>query len=230
MNPEDPILDPAVALTFIAAHTQRVRLGTGIIILPQRNPLVLAKELASLDVLSGGRLTIGIGVGYLEPEFRALGAPFEDRGAVTDEYLGAMRAIWSMDQPAYQGRFVSFAGVQARPRPVQQPSPPIVIGGHTPAAYRRAVTLGNGWYGFALDLEATERAVAGLRRAAERSPRPAELGELEISVSPRVPVDPQTVERFAALGVHRLILLPRRATDPAALEQFVTESSRALLG
>src|SRR5688572_8041413 len=175
MAPTDAILDPVIALTYAAAVTTRVRLGTGIIILPQRNPLVLAKELASLDVLSGGRLTIGIGVGYLEPEFRALGAPFEDRGAVTDEYLGAMRAIWSMDQPAYQGRFVSFAGVQARPRPVQQPSPPIVIGGHTPAAYRRAVTLGNGWYGFALDLEATERAVAGLRRAAERSPRPAEL-------------------------------------------------------
>src|SRR5437762_9765006 len=92
MAPTDAILDPAIALTYAAAVTTRVRLGTGIIILPQRNPLVLAKELASLDVLSGGRLTFGVGVGYLEPEFRALGAPFEDRGADTDEYLAAMRA------------------------------------------------------------------------------------------------------------------------------------------
>src|SRR5215510_10290763 len=105
------MLDPTVALTFLAAHTETVRLGTGIIILPQRNPLVLAKELASLDVLSGGRLIFGIGVGYLKPEFRALGAPFADRGAVTDEHLAAMRAIWSQPKPAYQGRFVSFANV-----------------------------------------------------------------------------------------------------------------------
>src|ERR1044071_9027337 len=94
MAPGDRILDPVVALTWCAAHTKRVKLGTGIIILPQRNPLVLAKELATLDELSGGRLICGIGVGYLEPEFRALGIPFPDRGARTDEYLAAMRAIW----------------------------------------------------------------------------------------------------------------------------------------
>jgi len=120
MAPTEPILDPSIALTFAAAHTTRVRLGTGIIILPQRNPLVLAKELASLDVLSGGRLIVGIGVGYLEPEFRALGAPYKDRGAVTDEYLAAMRAIWGDAKPSYQGRFVSFANVQAHPQPVQR--------------------------------------------------------------------------------------------------------------
>src|SRR6476469_11167839 len=113
LPPEVPILDPVVALTFMAAHTSRIRLGTGIIILPQRNPLVLAKELASLDVLSNGRLVFGIGIGYLEPEFRALGAPFAQRGAVTDEYLAAMRAIWSQSKPAYQGRFVAFTDVQA---------------------------------------------------------------------------------------------------------------------
>src|SRR5829696_808831 len=115
--PEGRMLDPAVALTWAAAHTTRLRLGTGIIILPQRNPLVLAKELASVDVLSGGRLIFGVGVGYLKPEFRALGIPFADRGRRTLEYLAAMRAIWSEDHPAYQGRHVSFADVQARPRP-----------------------------------------------------------------------------------------------------------------
>ncbi len=212
MAPEDPILDPVVALAFVAAQTTRIRLGTGIIILPQRNPLVLAKELASLDVLSGGRLIFGIGVGYLEPEFRALGAPFEQRGRVTDDYLAAMRAIWSEGKPAYAGRFVSFANVQAHPQPLQQPHPPIVVGGRTAAAYRRAVTQGNGWYGFNMDVDATAQAVTGLREAAQRHPRPAELGELEISITPRgFELDLATAERYAAAGVHRLILRPRGA-------------------
>src|ERR1044071_4917963 len=100
-DPQTPFLDPAIALSHIAAHTTRLRLGTGIIILPQRNPLVLAKELASLDELSAGRLIFGIGVGYLKPEFRALGIPFSDRGARTDDYLAAMRTIWTQPNPAY---------------------------------------------------------------------------------------------------------------------------------
>src|SRR5215472_3002262 len=102
LPPEHPLLDPAVSLAFLAAHTRTVRLGTGIIILPQRNPLVLAKELASLDVVSGGRLLFGIGAGYLEPEFRALGAPFEQRGAVTNEAIEAIKALWTMEKPTYQ--------------------------------------------------------------------------------------------------------------------------------
>lgn len=230
MEPLDPILDPAVALTFIAAHTRSLRLGTGIIILPQRNPLVLAKELASLDVLSEGRLIVGVGVGYLEPEFRALGAPFADRGRRTDEYLAALRAIWSMEQPAYQGQYVSFSGVQARPRPVQQPHPPIVMGGRSPAAFRRAVQQAQGWYGFALDLAQTEQCIAGLRAAAERHGRPRELGELEISVTPRMRMDQETAAKFAALGVHRLILLPPRAQDAGAIEAFVATVGETLIG
>ena len=229
MNPDDDILDPVVTHTFLAGHTTRVRLGTGIIILPQRNPLVLAKELASLDVLSGGRLIFGVGAGYLEPEFRALGVPFRDRGRRTDEYLAAMRAIWSEAQPAYQGRYVAFSGVQARPRPVQQPHPPIVIGGHTPPAYRRAVQQGNGWYGFALTPDAARQAIEGLRQAAAQFPRPGGLGELEVSVTPRGPVDERTVETFAALGVHRLILQPHPRLDAGALEQFVMSTGERLI-
>ena len=156
LGPGDRIVDPIVALTFLAAHTSRIRLGTGIIILPQRNPLVLAKELATLDVMSNGRLIFGVGVGYLEPEFRALGAPFEERGRVTDEYLAAIRAIWTEAAPAYRGRFAAFERVQAHPQPVQKPTPPIVIGGHTKAAFRRAVQQGHGWYGFALDTAASD--------------------------------------------------------------------------
>ena len=143
MAPRDRILDPIVALTWLAAHTERLRLGTGIIIMPQRNPLVLAKELASLDVLSGGRLILGIGVGYLEPEFRAVGANFEQRGAVTDEYVAAMQAIWGQERPAYKGRFAAFSDIQAHPQPLQRGGPPIVVGGRSASAFRRAVTRGH---------------------------------------------------------------------------------------
>lgn len=232
MKPLDRILDPVVALTYLAAHTSRVRLGTGIIILPQRNPLVLAKELASLDVLSGGRLIFGIGVGYLEPEFRALGAPFEARGRVTDEYLGAMRAIWSEEKPAFRGQHVSFAGVQAHPQPVQRPTPPVVVGGRTRAAFRRAVGQGHGWYGFGVDVETTARALEGLRQAAGEVARPPELGALEISVTPprgQGALDPADAERYAALGVHRLILLPPPRLDLAGLEHYVEDAAAALI-
>lgn len=205
MPPETPFLDPAVALALVAAHTRRVRLGTGIIILPQRNPLVLAKELASVDVVSGGRLIFGLGIGYLKAEFDALGVSFEDKGARAVEYLEAILTLWTAPQPEYHGHFVSFAGIQSLPRPVQSPHPPIVIGGHSPQAYRRAVTHGNGWYGFALDSTGTASCLAELRTARAKWERPERLGELEISVTPRGPLDLDTVKRYAELGVHRLI-------------------------
>src|ERR671915_752205 len=110
MEPDEPILDPLVALAHVAAHTERVKLGTGVIVLPQRNPLVLAKQVASLDVLSGGRLIVGIGVAYLEPEMRAIGVPMEGRGTRADEYLAAMRALWEEEAPSYSGRYVDFEG------------------------------------------------------------------------------------------------------------------------
>src|SRR5713226_317938 len=159
-----PFIDSAVALAFVAAHTTNVKLGTGIIILPQRNPLVLAKELASVDVLSKGRLIFGIGVGYLKPEFDALGVPFDHKGARTEEYLKAMIAIWTTDKPEFRGRFSSFGSVRAMPQPVQKP-PEIVFGGHTKDAFSRAARLAKGWYGFALDLDATAKCVEGLKVA-----------------------------------------------------------------
>ena len=222
--------DPVVALTFIAAHTRTIRLGTGIILLPQHNPLILAKELASLDVLSGGRLIFGIGVGWSEHEYTALGISYHDRGARADEYLKAMQVIWSEDQPAYHGRFVSFEGVQAYPHPVQQPHPPIVVGGNSPGAYRRTIEQANGWFGFALNLEETARAIAALRETAQRYARPAALGELEISVAPRVPIDRTTAQQFAELGVHRLILIPPPNTDTPALEHFIDTVGNTLIG
>jgi probable F420-dependent oxidoreductase len=230
LAPGDRIVDPVVALSFLAAHTSRIRLGTGIIILPQRNPLVLAKELATLDVLSNGRLIVGVGVGYLEPEFRALGAPFAERGRVADEYLAAMRAIWTEARPAYRGRFAAFESVQAHPQPVQKPTPPIVVGGHSPAAFRRAVEQGHGWYGFALDRDTAQKCIAGLRDAAARYTRPADLPPLEISVSPRGRIDRAAADAYAALGVHRLILIPPRGADAAGLEQFVASIGSDLIG
>ena len=175
MAPQDPALDSLLALTWAAAHTTTIRLATGIVILPQRNPVVLAKQVASLDVLSGGRFVFGIGVGYLEPEFRAIGANFEERGAVTDEYLDAMTHLWYDEHPEYHGRFVDFAGVDAYPRPVQRPIP-IVVGGRAPAAYRRAVTRGHGWYGFALTPEDT----AGCRFYVTLSSAPAMDGNFTV--------------------------------------------------
>jgi probable F420-dependent oxidoreductase len=229
MAPDMRLLDPLIALGFLAAHTSRVLLATGVIILPQRQALVIAKQLASLDVLSNGRVVFGLGVGWCEPEMRAVGVPFAERGRVADDYLAAMRAVWTQPKPSHKGPYVSFEGVQAMPRPVQSPIP-IVVGGRTPPAYRRAVTQGHGWYGFGLDVAETQKSVAALREAATKSPRPRELGALEISVTPPgydVP-DTGAVDAYAAAGVGRLILRPRPELDAPALERFAADAGRAL--
>lgn len=224
--PDHPMLETTVALAFVAAHTSRVRLGTGIIILPQRNPLVLAKELASVDVLSNGRLIFGIGVGYLKPEFEAIGAPFDHKGARSEEYLKAMIALWTMDKPAFEGRWVKFRGINTRPRPVQKPHPEIVFGGHSKEAFSRAARLAKGWYGFALDVKATEGCIAGVREACKAAGRRFE--DIEVSVTPRGQVDRDTAKRFADLGVSRLILLPG-ATEEANLKT-IEQANRDLIG
>lgn len=225
--PDYPMLDPTVALSFIAAHTKKVRLGTGIIILPQRNPVVLAKELASLDVLSEGRLIFGIGIGYLKPEFDAIGAPFDHKGPRAEEYLRAMLALWTMPKPEFSGKWVSFKGVNTQPRPVQKPHPEIVFGGHTKEAYERAARMAKGWYGFALDLDGARECIAGVKDACAKAGR--NFSEVEISVTPRIKVDRDTAKRFADLGVHRLILLPR-ANDEAGILQMVRDTERDLIG
>ena len=224
-----PMLDPAIALAFVAAHTTKIRLGTGIIILPQRNPVVLAKELASTDVLSNGRLIFGIGVGYLKPEFDAIGAPFDHKGARSEEWLAAMIALWSMPKPEFSGRWVKFKGVNAMPRPVQQPHPEIVFGGHTMEAYSRAARLAKGWYGFAQDLDGTAKCVEGLKAACKAAGRRFEDVEVSITPNARVKVDRDTAKRYADLGVSRLILL-QRGTDEAAQLEGVREVERELIG
>ncbi len=146
-------------------------------------------------MLSGGRLLLGIGAGYLEPEMTAIGVPMAGRGTRTDDHLAAMRAIWTQPGPVeHHGPFIDFAGVDAHPRPVTPGGPRIVVGGHTPAAYRRAVTAGHGWYGFGLTPEQAAECLAGLREAAEQVERPAELGTLELSVTPRRRLDPEALD------------------------------------
>jgi len=229
MAPDMRLLDPVVMLTFYAAHTTHIRLATGVIVLPQRQPLVLAKQLATLDVLSNGRLMFGLGVGWCEPEFQALGVPFAHRGSRGDDYLGAMRAIWTQERPVYQGPYTTFGGVQAEPRPVQRPTPPIIIGGRAPAAFRRAVEHGHGWYGFGLDVEQAAQDVQALRRVAQQYQRSADLGRLEISVTPPgYELSPEMAKRYAAVGVDRLVLRPQPTLDAGSLEQFVATTAKTL--
>ncbi len=220
--------DPLVVLSFLTAVTQRIRLATGIVLLPLRNPLILAKELASLDVLSGGRLILGFGMGYIEPEAAALGVPFEDRGARGQEHLEAMRTLWYDDTPAFHGRHVDFDHVDAHPRPVQ-PDLHVVAGGHTAAAFRRAVTLAHGWYGFAIPPHRVERHLRGLRDAAERHQRPAHLGPLEITITPpRGMATQEMVEQYRQAGVHRLVVYPGLGNDLDALEAFVRKQAASI--
>ncbi len=230
LEPHEAILDPLVHLAFVAAVTTTLELGTGIIILPQRNPVVLAKEVASLDVLSNGRLHFGVAAGYLAGEMEAVGVSMTDRGARTDEYLDAMQALWADPVRSFSGRFVSFSGVDAFPKPVAPGGPRIVIGGYSRPALRRAVTRGHGWYGADLDPAATAPILQELRELTDQVERPATLGPLDISITPIDPVDAATAEAYAALGVDRLIVYPRPSDDAAQVEQFLHDQAEVVIG
>ena len=205
-EPDHLMLHPSTVLSYVAAVTNSLRLGTGITLIAQRNPLVLAKEMASLDYLSDGRLIFGIGAGYLHQEFSALGIEFSDRGARTDEFLQILKVMWLQPNPSFRGRFYQFNNVQAQPRPKQKGGPPIVVGGTSDAALRRAVRQKGGWYGFALNVVQTK----GILR------RLHELGGdgLEISITPPSRIDERLVEDYRTIGVHRLIgLTPQRSEE-----------------
>jgi probable F420-dependent oxidoreductase len=218
-----------VAVSYLAAVTATVRLGFGVIVLPQRQPVLLARQLSSIDILSRGRLIAGFGVGYVKPELRALGVEMAERGARTDEYLAAMRVLWTDPAPSFSGRFVAFSGVYQRPPPVQWPHPPIVIGGHSAAAYRRAVTTADGWYGVYLDPGQTARALSELRQVAAGCERPARLGDLEITITPPGRIDAATARQYADLGVHRLVLQPV-TEDGSDMEDLIESAGQTLVG
>ena len=216
-DPETPFLHPSTLLAYIANVTEEIKLGTGITLIAQRNPVVLAKEMGSLDVISSGRLLLGIGAGYLHQEFSALGVDFSSRGAKTDESIEIIRALWNQTNPEYQGKFIQFKNIQAQPRPIQAGGPPIIIGGTSPAALRRTVTHGNGWYGFALDVETTKSVLENLEIAKSRYERDPNLGPLSISITPPSRPSKTMMEDYAAIGVDRYIPILASSDEATSL-------------
>jgi probable F420-dependent oxidoreductase len=203
MAPDTPLPDPLIWLAFVGAATEHIRLATGILILPQRNPVVLAKEVATLDHLTGGRVELGIGVGWLREEFDALGVPFERRGARTDEYIGAIRALWDADNAEYHGEFVDFAAASVNPKPVHG-RVPITIGGHSRAAAERAGRLGDGFFPGKGDIAELVDIVRQTAADAGRDPSSIEISFGDADVLGDDPVG--AVERLDAAGVDRVIV------------------------
>lgn len=200
---ESPIPDPLVWLTWVGAATSTLKLATGIVILPQRNPAILAKECATIDQLTGGRLVLGIGVGWLEEEFDALGVPFEKRGARTDEYMQALRALWASDGASFDGEFVTFDSISTNPKPPGG-SVPIHIGGHSKRAARRAGELGDGFFPGKGNLP---ELIDVVRQTAADAGRDGAAIEITASHPGLFGDDPvAAVEEAAEWGVHRLII------------------------
>lgn len=203
MAPDTDLPDPLIWLTWVAAVTERIHLGTGILILPQRNPLVLAKELATLDALAGGRVELGIGVGWLREEFEALGIPFEKRGKRTDEYVEVMRALWDGDHASHHGDFVSFDGASVNPKPPRG-RVPIHIGGHTETSARRAGRLGDGYFPGKGDLPTLIDIVRQTAADAGRDPEAIEITYGNAELMGEDPVG--AVQELAAIGVDRVVV------------------------
>ena len=203
MAPDTDLTDPLIWLTWLAANTSSIRLGTGILILPERNPLVLAKELGTLDSLSGGRVELGIGVGWLKEEFDALGIPWERRGARTDEYVAVMQKLWSGNEVSFDGEFVSFENISSNPKPLHG-SVPITIGGHSDAAARRAGRIGNGFFPGNGDLEHMLNLMNESAEQNGRDPKEIEVnwGDNEIMGSDPI----AAAEKLKSQGVTRVIV------------------------
>ncbi|HJN51496.1 MAG: LLM class F420-dependent oxidoreductase [Pseudomonadales bacterium] len=213
-----PLPDPLIWMAYVAARTTKIKLGTGILILPQHNPVITAKQIATLDVMSAGRILIGIGVGWLKEEFDALGAEFSTRAARTDEYVAAMRVLWSDEAPTFKGEFVQFRGAYCRPQPVNG-TVPIIVGGHSKAAARRAGRLGDGFFparGFNPELLQLARDTA-----VEHGRDPATL---EITAS--LPADLADIPAYAKMGVDR-ILVP--VTPTPGMATWIKNPDEALM-
>ncbi len=204
-GPNAALHDPFVALSFVAACTEKIKLGTGVFVLPLRNPLAVAKAAASVDVLSQGRLLFGIGVGWLEEEFQATGINFQDRASRGREWVKILKALWTEETPEYDGRFHSFEPIGFNPKPVQKPHPPIIFGGETRAALKRTAALGDGWYGVRYTPESVKPQLALLKELTQQAER--DFSEIEISVGfePGTAMSLDNVKQFQDAGVHRLM-------------------------
>ncbi|MGE0822503.1 MAG: LLM class F420-dependent oxidoreductase [Candidatus Binatia bacterium] len=183
MDPKEPLLEPLSVLSFVAACTTKVRLGTAVLVLPHRNAVVTAKTVATLDVLSSGRVILGVGVGWMEEEFHALNAPFAQRGPLSDETVAVMKELWTSEHPRFEGKFHRFPEVSCEPRPVQKPHPPIWIGGHTGPALRRIVEYGDGWAAVVFSPQEFAERLDKLKEKAAKAGR--DLANVTLCVSPR---------------------------------------------
>jgi probable F420-dependent oxidoreductase len=211
-------LDPLVALGFVAAVTSRINIATGILLLPQHNPVLAAKQAATLDVLSRGRFVLGIGIGWSSEEFAALGIPFRGRAARTREYVEAMRSLWDTDASSYEGRFVRFHQVRCYPKPVAGDRIPVVLGGNSDAALDRVVAYGDGWYGFNLSVDETvERMEALTSRCRALGRDPASLA-VSVAVRDGSPTDLVTLR---AAGVGELVVVDAPPDDPVDAAEWV---------
>ncbi|MEM1436719.1 MAG: LLM class F420-dependent oxidoreductase [Pseudomonadota bacterium] len=218
-EPDTPIPDPLIWLAYAAAAAPTLRLGTCILIVPQRNPLILAKELATLDQLSGGRVELGLGVGWMKEEFDALGVPWERRGARNDEYIAAMRALWSAPHAEFHGDFVDFEPVTCSPRPVNG-NIPVLVGGDTEAAIRRAVKIADGYFPGEGDVERLEALLGRVRKALAEADRSADSLEVNVMFGAQMADPIAGVEQLASLGVSRIMVPAFFFAGPGGLERM----------
>ena len=215
------LLDPLTALTYVAANTSKIRLGTGICLVPQRNPVYTAKQVADLDYLSGGRVDFGIGIGWLKEEFNALGVPWTDRAGRTEECIGVMKTLWCDELSSYQGKYFSFEAAYQNPKPVQRPHPPLIFGGESRAALRRVATLGQGWFTFNVTPESLAQGIDILQPLLEEQGRT--ISDISISVTPdRQHINQESLKRFEELGAEQIIL-PLFANNTDKLEGKATK-------
>ena len=209
VQPEWPFLEPVATLLFAAAVTKRVRLGTSVIVITQRNPVVLAKQLATLDVLSEGRLIFGAGAGWMKEEFQALNVPFTNHGPRMAEYLEVIRRCWTLDDPSFHGRFYDLEDVGFYPKPVQKPHPPLWVGGWVEGALRRAAQYGDAWHAFAPADVMAER-FAKVRQYAREYGRDPESITMTLRADRIGPRDPEAavekLREFAAIGVSMALI------------------------
>jgi probable F420-dependent oxidoreductase len=210
-----PLPDPLIALAYAAAVTTTLKLATGILILPQRHPLYVAKEVASLDQLSHGRVLLGIGVGWLEEEFQALGIPFAERAARTAEAVRAIRSLWKDEPEPFRGKFYRWAAVESHPKPAQKPGVPIIVGGHTDMAARRAARYGDGFFPGVAEDDKLVHLLGIMRDECQRIGR--DPATIEITSGRTVP-DRDGVNRLRELGVSRF-MVPPPAFDPDGVTQ-----------
>lgn len=218
-EPDTPIPDPLIWLAFAAAAAPTLRLGTCILIVPQRNPLVLAKELATLDQLSGGRVELGLGIGWMKEEFDALGVEWARRGARNDEYIAAMRALWEGPHAEFHGEFVDFDPVTCSPRPVNG-SIPVLVGGDTDAAINRAVRLADGYFPGEGDFERLSTLIGRLRSAAETADRDPNSIEINAMFGMQMTDPAAGVEQMRELGVGRIMVPAFFFAGPGGLDRL----------